>query len=139
MPIGGSLLAAERALSVSAGGLFCYYPDMPSNNQQRARIRRATRTEGTESHQDALGYINAALVHIVEALTEKAKAGDTQAASQLFKLSQEEFSRARSGANDPLLIRIKEIRAAGSGMEQELWGKLYRNVDKPLMEMKSSL
>lgn len=112
---------------------------MPSNNQQRARIRRATRTEGTESHQDALGLITDALTNIVQSLTEKAESGDVQAAKALFELSKEEFSRARSGANDPLLIRIKEIRAAGSGMEQELWGKLYRNVDKPLMEMKSSL
>lgn len=112
---------------------------MPSNNQQRARIRRATRTEGTESHQDALGLINDSLVSIVQSLTEKAENGDTQAAKALFELSKEEFSRARSGANDPILIRIKEIRAAGSKMDEELWAKLYRNVEKPTMELKSSL
>ena len=97
---------------------------MPSNNQQRARIRRATRTEGTETHQDALGYINDSLVEIVQSLTEKAKEGDTTAAKALFELSKEEFSRARSGANDPILIRIREIRAAGSKLEEELWEKL---------------
>jgi hypothetical protein len=112
---------------------------MPSNNQQRARIRRATRTDGTEDHQNALGLINESLVDIVESLTEKAKTGDTQAAKALFELSKEEFSRARSGANDPILLRIKEIRAAGSQIDEQLWAKLYRNVEKPQMEIRSSL
>jgi hypothetical protein len=111
---------------------------MPSNNQQRARIRRATRTEGTENHQDALGFINANLTEIVETLTDKAKTGDVQAAKALFELSKEEFSRARSGANDPLLVRIREIRAAGSTLDEELWAKLYRNVPQPVMEMSKS-
>lgn len=101
---------------------------MPSNNQQRARSRRAISTAGTENQQDALAKISENLADIIDTLTTTAKGGDVQAAKALISLQQEEFSRARSGANDPLLIRLREIREAGSPHLQKLWGTLYRNI-----------
>ena len=103
---------------------------MPSNNQQRARLRRSTSTAGTETQQDALAHISDNLGDIIATLTENAKAGDVQAAKALISLQQDEFTRARSGANDPLLIRLKEIREAGSPMLEALWGNLYKTQPK---------
>lgn len=103
---------------------------MPSNNQQRARLRRSTSTAGTESQQDALAHISGNLNAIIETLTETAMNGDVQAAKALIALQQDEFSRARSGANDPLMIRLKEIREAGSPKLEALWNTLYKNNPK---------
>lgn len=101
---------------------------MASNNSPRARLRRSGRTEGTEAHQDALSHISENLGEIIDTLTEKAKAGDTQAAKALIDLSKDEFVRSRSGANDPLLVKIREIREAGSERQRQIWETLYRNV-----------
>lgn len=103
---------------------------MPSNNQTRARVRRSANTEGTEAQQDALGLISDALPEIIESLANKAKNGDVNAGRALLALQQEEFSRARSGANDPMLLRLKEIREAGSPQLERIWATLYKNLPK---------
>lgn len=107
---------------------------MPSNNQRRARAQRSVSTAGTENHQGALGLISTGLETMVQSLLDKANEGDVQAARVLLSLQSEEFSRSRSGANDPLMIRIKEIREAGSKMEEELWSVLYRKVEVPVFK-----
>lgn len=103
---------------------------MPSNNQMRARARRSVSTEGTESHQTALGIASSALVEGMEVIAQRAREGDPDAMAMIIKLSGEEFSRARSGGNDPVLKEIKEIRAAGSPKLEALWGVLYKNVPR---------
>jgi hypothetical protein len=72
--------------------------------------------------------ISTALPEIIDALTNKAKNGDVNAGRALIALQQEEFSRARSGANDPLFIKLREIREAGSPKLQAIWGTLYKSV-----------
>lgn len=94
---------------------------------------RATNLSGTELHQDVLGIAADSLERIVTKLVQEADAGNMDAIGQLIKLNQEEFSRARSGANDPVLIRVQELRAAGSQMSYEIWKKLYRE-GVPVME-----
>jgi hypothetical protein len=103
---------------------------MPANNQTRARLNRSISTEGTEAQQDALSYISDNLTSIVKSLTALAKRGDVQAAKALIALQQEEFIRAKSGANDPLLVRLQEIREAGSPKIRQLWGTLYKNTPR---------
>lgn len=109
---------------------------MPSNNQSRARSRRSINTSGTEVHQDALSLINDSLNDIVQSLTEKAKQGDNNAAKQILDMAKDEFVRARSGANDPMMIRVQQIREAGSPKLEALWAQMYRNVP---IEMETSL
>lgn len=94
---------------------------------------RAINLDGTELHQDVLGIAAEGLERAVRKLVQESDAGNLDAINQLMKLSQEEFARARSGANDPVLLRVKEIRDAGSQMNYDLWQKLYRN-GIPVME-----
>lgn len=98
-----------------------------ANGRSRARMDRAVSTEGTELHQDALAMAAESLNDVITTLRDQAKKGDVQASKALLELASTEIGRARSGANDPLLLRILEIREAGSQIEYDLWEKLYRN------------
>lgn len=98
-----------------------------ANGRSRARMDRAVSTEGTQLQTDALAQAGQGLEAAIAKLVEKSALGDIQAIQALIALNSDEIGRARSGANDPLLLRILEIREAGSDIEYNLWEKLYRN------------
>lgn len=88
---------------------------------------RAVSVDGTEVQSDVLEEAASGLLNAVKKLNEQAQAGNLNAIEALLKINADEFSRARSGANNPLLLRILEIREEGSEILAETWKVLYRN------------
>ena len=100
---------------------------MTNQRRGRARMDRAVSVDGTEVQSDVLEEAASGLLEAVRKLNEPAKSGNLNAIEALLKINADEFSRARSGANNPLLRRILEIREEGREILAETWQVLYRN------------
>lgn len=100
---------------------------MAEPRRGRARLDRAVSTDGTEIQSDVLLEASSGLLAAVKMLNTKAQNGDLNAIEALLKINADEFSRARSGANNPLLLRVIELREEGSQILEDTWKVLYRN------------
>lgn len=97
----------------------------PGTPRSRMRINRAIQVDSEAMEVGAVAQLSAAIPWVIAGLIEDART-DPDARKQVIELVGDDIARARSGQRDELLLKLAEVRKAGSPILETLWARLEK-------------